>query len=116
MRLLSASLCKVHVVVDDETLLERDFDTFKRVFDAFEVDNRLFGDPSSRSANPRKRLVESSSKRSQLKPVSDCGYLMLYRPRFSTTSVRCEVVLERQGGQQICPPKATANLVQQSVL
>jgi len=28
---------KVHVVVDDETLLERDFDTFKRVFDAFQV-------------------------------------------------------------------------------
>jgi len=28
---------KVHVVVDDETLLDRDFGTFKRVFDAFEV-------------------------------------------------------------------------------
>jgi len=28
---------KAHVVVDDETLLERDFETFKRVFDAFEV-------------------------------------------------------------------------------
>jgi len=28
---------KVHVVVDDETLLERDFDTFKRVFDSFQV-------------------------------------------------------------------------------
>lgn len=28
---------KVHVVIDDETLLERDFEMFKRVFDAFEV-------------------------------------------------------------------------------
>eukprot|EP00403_Amphidinium_massartii_P021214 CAMPEP_0178402572 /NCGR_PEP_ID=MMETSP0689_2-20121128/16912_1 /TAXON_ID=160604 /ORGANISM="Amphidinium massartii, Strain CS-259" /LENGTH=1582 /DNA_ID=CAMNT_0020023479 /DNA_START=98 /DNA_END=4843 /DNA_ORIENTATION=+ len=28
---------KVHVVVDDETLLERDFDSFKSLFDAFQV-------------------------------------------------------------------------------
>eukprot|EP00931_Biecheleriopsis_adriatica_P045170 TRINITY_DN25892_c0_g1_i2.p1 TRINITY_DN25892_c0_g1~~TRINITY_DN25892_c0_g1_i2.p1 ORF type:complete len:1704 (-),score=338.00 TRINITY_DN25892_c0_g1_i2:137-5248(-) len=28
---------KVHVVVDDDTLLERDFTTFKRVFEAFEL-------------------------------------------------------------------------------
>jgi len=28
---------KAHVVIDDETLLERDFETFKRVFDAFVV-------------------------------------------------------------------------------
>eukprot|EP00929_Paragymnodinium_shiwhaense_P000642 TRINITY_DN10088_c0_g1_i3.p1 TRINITY_DN10088_c0_g1~~TRINITY_DN10088_c0_g1_i3.p1 ORF type:complete len:1644 (-),score=470.94 TRINITY_DN10088_c0_g1_i3:125-5056(-) len=28
---------KVHVVVDDETLLERDFESFKCVFDAFEI-------------------------------------------------------------------------------
>lgn len=29
---------KVHVVIDDETLLDRDFAAFKRVFDAFEVE------------------------------------------------------------------------------
>lgn len=40
---------KVHIVVDDETLLERDFWTFKRLFDAFEV-------PPQNGAGPKRTI------------------------------------------------------------
>jgi len=45
---------KVHVVIDDETLLERDFAAFKRVFDAFEVEV-----PGAKSAGSMRPLTAS---------------------------------------------------------
>ncbi|CAE8696196.1 unnamed protein product, partial [Polarella glacialis] len=47
----------VHVVVDDETLLERDFTTFKRLFDSFEVT-----DQSGRKQSMRAVLCVSEER------------------------------------------------------
>jgi len=52
---------KVHVVIDDETLLERDFNAFKRVFDAFEVE--VPGAKSGGSMRPLNAVMCVSEER-----------------------------------------------------
>jgi len=70
---------KVHVVVDDETLLERDFGTFKSLFDAFEVPGPAGGKRKLKSVLcvPAEKLNSNrgdSSMSARIDPDADICY------------------------------------------